>query len=43
LADKALRESLASEGRKAYEASFTERAVVARYLDVFQRVTNGGS
>ena len=39
LGDRHLRESLASEGRKEYEASFTERAVVARYLDFFRRVT----
>jgi glycosyltransferase involved in cell wall biosynthesis len=37
-ADGALRRRLAAAGRAAYEAEFTERAVVARYQDFFARV-----
>lgn len=37
-ADPALASSLAAAGRLAYEAEFTEGAVVARYLDFFDRV-----
>jgi len=36
--DTVLRASLAEGGRKAYEADFTEAAVVARYRDLFARV-----
>ena len=32
-------ESLGRAGRAAFEADFTENAVVARYLDFFDRVT----
>jgi len=39
LADPALAATLAGAGRAAYEACFTETAVVARYLDFFDRVT----
>ena len=38
LADRALGDSLAAAGRKAYEADFTEQAVVARYRAFFDRV-----
>jgi glycosyltransferase involved in cell wall biosynthesis len=41
--DRALREQLAAGGRRAYEAGFTEAAVVGRYLDFFQRITSSGS
>jgi glycosyltransferase involved in cell wall biosynthesis len=34
----ALRQRLAAGGRAAYEAKFTEPAVVAKYLDLFRRV-----
>lgn len=37
-ADKDLRACLAAAGRRAYEESFTEAAVVARYRDLFDRV-----
>ena len=36
--DSALRASLAGAGRLAYEAEFTEAAVVARYRELFDRV-----
>ncbi|HVC53574.1 MAG TPA: glycosyltransferase [Stellaceae bacterium] len=36
--DAALRARLAAAGRRAYEESFTEAAVVARYRDLFDRV-----
>ncbi|MGH7097966.1 MAG: glycosyltransferase, partial [Stellaceae bacterium] len=35
--DPDLRARLAAGGRRAYEAGFTEAAVVGRYLDFFQR------
>lgn len=38
LFERGLAENIAAEGRKAYEARFTEAAVVARYLDFFHRV-----
>jgi glycosyltransferase involved in cell wall biosynthesis len=37
--DAALRARLAAGGRRAYEAGFTEAAVVGRYLDLFKRIT----
>lgn len=36
--DGALRERLAAAGRRAYDAEFTQAAVVARYLDFFAKV-----
>lgn len=39
VADPARRASLAAAGRTAYEAAFTESAVVRRYLDFFRAVT----
>lgn len=36
--DAVLRASLVAAGRKAYEANFTEAAVVAAYRDLFERV-----
>jgi glycosyltransferase involved in cell wall biosynthesis len=36
--DAVLRDGLAEAGRQAYEADFTEAAVVARYRDLFERV-----
>ncbi len=39
IADSALRERLRRGGTAAYEAEFTEDAVVRRYLDFFARVT----
>ena len=38
-ADLALRARLAGNGRAAYEAQFTETAVVRRYQDFFAAVT----
>ncbi|CCG40503.1 glycosyltransferase [Magnetospirillum molischianum] len=38
LADPALAATLASAGRAAYDAHFTEAAVVARYIEFFERV-----
>lgn len=38
--DPALRARLAAGGRRAYEAGFTEAAVVGRYLDFFRRVAS---
>ena len=38
LADRALAARLAAGGRAAYEAAFTERAVVAGYLQLFEAV-----
>ena len=38
IAEQALREELIAAGRAAFEASFTEGAVVARYLEFFDRV-----
>lgn len=35
-----LAETLVSGGRVAYEADFTESAVVSRYMDFFERITN---
>lgn len=35
-----LAETLVSGGRVAYEADFTESAVVSRYLEFFERITN---
>jgi glycosyltransferase involved in cell wall biosynthesis len=34
-----LRAELVAGGRAAFEAAYTEKAVVARYLDFFERVT----
>lgn len=39
--DPALRGRLAQAGRLAYEASFTERAVVAQYRQFFDRIAGG--
>ena len=41
LADADLRRALAAAGRRAYEADYTETAVVARYRAFFDRVTEG--
>ncbi len=38
IGDKALGEALVSAGRDAFEADFTERAVVRRYFDFFEQV-----
>ena len=38
LDDRALAARLAAGGQAAYEAAFTERAVVARYLELFEAV-----
>ena len=38
LADPAAAQAMAQAGRKAYEERFTEAAVVARYLDFFDKV-----
>jgi glycosyltransferase involved in cell wall biosynthesis len=37
-ADRALRGRLGAAGRRAYEAAFTEKAVVAQYLQFFDRI-----
>jgi len=39
LQDRGLARLLGAAGRHAYEADFTEQAVVGRYLDFFQRIT----
>ncbi len=39
LGDKGLAARLAAGGRAAYEAAYTERAVVARYIELFEAVT----
>jgi Tfp pilus assembly protein PilX len=36
--DRQLRQRLAQAGRRAYEAEFTETAVVARYRRLFDRL-----
>jgi len=41
LGDPALRSRLAQAGRLAYEASFTEQAVVAQYRQFFDRIAGG--
>lgn len=41
LADAHLRRALVAAGRHAYEADFTEAAVVARYRAFFDRITEG--
>ena len=38
LAEPAAAQAMAQAGRKAYEECFTESAVVARYLDFFDKV-----
>jgi glycosyltransferase involved in cell wall biosynthesis len=38
ISDKSVAARLAAGGRAAYEASFTEAAVVRRYLDFFAKV-----
>jgi glycosyltransferase involved in cell wall biosynthesis len=40
--DRVLRARLAAGGRRAYEAGFTEAAVVGRYLDFFRWITAAG-
>ncbi|MCK6449556.1 MAG: glycosyltransferase [Alphaproteobacteria bacterium] len=41
LGDADLRRALVAAGRRAYEADFTEAAVVARYRAFFDRITEG--
>ncbi len=40
LADSELRERLIEKGRATYEASFTEKVVVKKYLDFFNLIAN---
>jgi glycosyltransferase involved in cell wall biosynthesis len=43
LESRELAQELAEEGRRAYEAEYTEGAVVRRYLDFFAEVSGGAS
>ena len=40
LSDPALAERLVANGRKAYEAGYTETHAVAQYLSLFERILN---